>query len=116
MLICFVVGCQPYGTDEIAGTWRGASVLEEGKVLDIDASQIEIAFTAAGGYEFLSTLNYRESGMFRLEGDLLFTKDTLVEKAIEKAVRITALSVDSLVLKMNEQGRERILHLYKTPE
>jgi hypothetical protein len=44
---------------------------------------------------------------------LLYTLDTINQASSEKAVKIVNLTPDSLFLKMNEEGKIRIVKLFK---
>ena len=64
-------------------------------------------------YSFSSTLNYREQGSWRLEDDVLYTTNELVDTPYEKAVYIQQLKRDTLVLWMMDEGQERVLTLHR---
>jgi hypothetical protein len=81
--------------------------------LDIDISTLRFAFFESGHYTFQGTLDYREAGTFSIKGDLLYTLDTINQASSEKAVKIVNLTPDSLFLKMNEEGKIRIVKLFK---
>lgn len=117
-LFCFVVailtiGCEKFTKKDISGNWQAASLSEEGKPLKVNVDAIYFHFDENGGYEYSGTLKYKEKGSYYLQGDLLYTLDTINESSVEKAVRITKLTPDSLYLKMNASGKEQFLHLYK---
>jgi len=101
---------------EIFGNWHATQVLEEGRPLAVDTQQIRFHFDADATYRFQSTLNYREAGRYQLENGYLFTTDTLHQASEEKAVQILKLSPDSLHLRMQEAGKERLLKLVRDGE
>ncbi len=109
-LLC---SCENPNKRLLIGNWQTSEILEEGKPLEVDFSLIDFNFTEAGLYDYHSTLNYREAGSYYLQSNLLFTLDTLNEASMEKAVKITKLTQDSLFLKMNENGKERIMRLFR---
>ena len=118
ILCCFslailTISCNKYAKKDISGTWQAAQIIEEGKALEVNVDAIGFTFDEMGGYEYSSTLKYQEKGSYYLERDLLYTTDTLNQGSVQKAVRITKLTPDSLHLKMNDAGKERVLHLYK---
>lgn len=83
------------------GSWQATLALEAQDTLPIDPSAIRLSFDEGGRYSYRSTLNYREAGYFRLEGDLLYTRDTLhADTTLERFVKVAVLTSDSLVLLM----------------
>jgi hypothetical protein len=118
LLLCsaLVLGaCSPNSEKMLQGQWQGVAVLENGDSLAIDPALIRMSFDEQNGYAFASTLNYREAGTFYADARYLYTTDTLNQATTEKAVEIVKLTADSLFLKMNEAGRERLLKLVKLP-
>jgi len=109
-LLC---GCDNPNKKLLIGKWQADKILEENKPLEVDFSSINFNFTEAGMYNYQSTLDYREAGSYYLQSNLLYTLDTLNEASMEKAVKITKLTQDSLFLKMNEDGKERIMRLFR---
>ncbi|MBK6948617.1 MAG: hypothetical protein IPH16_11685 [Haliscomenobacter sp.] len=112
-VIYFLQACGPFQERELVGHWAGAIVLENGDTLGIDPSIIRFHFSKKGAYTFQSTLNYKESGAYFLDGHLLYTTDTLNKASSQKAVQILLLTPDSLHLRMLEDGKERLLKLKK---
>ena len=113
LFLFFLISCAKYSNSDIKGNWEAAEVLEEGQPLDIDNSEVKFHFSEDGYYNFQSTLNYEESGTFEIKKELLFTKDTLNTNSEEKAVRIDLLNADSLYLEMNDDGKKRLVKLFK---
>lgn len=108
------ISCNPYHSDDLHGQWQAVSLTEEGDSLAVDPQEIRFEFMEGDRYAFQSTLAYKEAGTFRLDGPYLFTTDTLVSGLqLEKAVEIQTLANDSLVLLMQDRGKERILVLVK---
>ncbi len=106
--------CDPYADTDLAGSWEAIEITEEGDSLAVDLSGIRFEFTKDGRYYFHSTLNYEEAGTYRLDGPYLFSTDTTQEVSREKAVEIVLLNTDSLQLRMQELGKERIMLLKKS--
>lgn len=106
-------GCQGPEEDLISGSWRGAAILEQGKLLDINPADIRLVLDPDGSYHYRSTLNYQEAGTYYVEQTYLYTRDTINQATTEKAVEIVLVSTDSLHLLMNEAGKERLLKLVK---
>lgn len=112
-LLC-LSACGPrYSPEELDGNWSGIEFTEEGDSVLIDPTELKFYFSETGTYTYDGTLRYREEGEYRLERDLLVTKDALVDTAAEKAVRILTLNPDTLRLKMNAGGREQLLTLLR---
>jgi len=116
-VFCLILAqsCASDSPNLLLGQWTAFEILEEGEVLDLNPSQIQLGFEAGEKYTYLSTLNYREAGQYRVQAPYLFTIDTTADQRTEKAVEIIQLTFDSLQLRMNDDGKERILKLLKTP-
>ncbi len=105
--------CAEYPENKITGKWQGAALLEDGMPLEVDPAEVGFEFNNSGQYQYRSTLNYREAGTFSIRGSLLHTLDTLNEASSEKSVKIINLTEDSLFIKMNADGKERVVKLAK---
>lgn len=116
-VLCLMLAqsCASDSPNLLLGQWTAFEILEEGEILDLNASQIQLGFEEGDKYTYLSTLNYKEAGQFRVQTPYLFTTDTTADQRTEKAVEIIQLTFDSLQLRMNDDGKERILKLLKTP-
>jgi|GEM_PF-375524 len=98
----------------LIGSWIAYEVLEEGEKLDINASEIKLEFVDDLVYTYSSTLDYEEAGRYNVQSSYLYTTDTLSKtESGRKAVEIIQLTTDSLQLRMNDNGRERILRMLK---
>jgi predicted secreted protein len=96
----------------IQGRWQGASWIANGapKAVSIDAVYFE--FDTTGHYVF--TYNDKpEKGTYKVEKELLFTK---AEGQQEMMVKIELLTLDSLVLGMNNGGTAEKLTLIRQDE
>ena len=109
----FITACQPKKSTKIIGNWQATTVLEEKRPLEVDVKVIKLSFHDDQNYTYHGTLKYKEAGTYSIEKDLLYTLDTLNFASIEKAVKITLLTDDSLHIKMNENGKERIIKFIK---
>jgi len=110
--ILYLTGCSnPYET-QIIGDWTATKITEEGEELNVDAQEVQLSLKTNGDYSYNSTLKYKEAGSWFLDENLLFTNDT-VHKAGQKAVMILSVQEDTLVIKMEEKGKERLLTLTK---
>jgi len=57
-------------------------------------------------------LKNQEAGNYYVHGRILYTKDTL-QAGAEKAVEVVKLQNDSLQIKMNDDGKIRVLDLVR---
>jgi hypothetical protein len=112
-LIFVGLSCSPYRQNDLIGDWQAISITQEGDTLKIDPKIVKFTFNKDEGYTFRSTLNYQESGTYYIINKQLFTMDTLNRASTEKIVEILQLSPDSLNLKMNDAGKERLMKLKK---
>jgi hypothetical protein len=98
----------------INGEWEGTVLLEEGDSLPVNPKMLGFTFDQdQKTYTFRSTLNYQEAGTFYIQTKYLFTKDSLNQEQTEKGVEILQITTDSLYLKMEDNGKERIMKLRK---
>ena len=111
IVLLLLLACQSPEEDLLSGSWRGSVILENGDSLEIDPSHIRLVLHPGGTYEYESTLNIQEAGAFHVQQPYLYTRDTLNEASAEKAVEIILLSADSLHLRMNDAGKERLLKM-----
>lgn len=116
LLICLsivVVGCDSIQEKKLVGKWQGAALFEDGVPMPINPTDIGLEFFSKGFYNFRGTLNYREAGAYSVSGNLLYTLDTINEASTEKSVQILHVTDDSLFLKMNAEGKEQLIKLFK---
>lgn len=112
LLIAFAA-CSTVKEDILLGKWKAASIFEENKPLDYDISTVGLQFNTDQTYTYTGTLNYHEAGKYFIDKQYLVTIDTINSATTEKLVEIIKISEDSLHLKMNTQGKERLLKLVK---
>jgi len=105
--------CQSDRTAPLQGNWQGTLLLEAQDSVPIDPALLQFSFTEGGRYSFTSTLNQREAGTYRLQGDLLYTRDTLSNQTKEKVVRLEFVAPDSLVMNMQQGEQARVLYLVR---
>lgn len=114
LMVLLFNACAPDDPNLLIGSWTAYDVLEEGESLDINASEIKLDFVNDEVYAYRSTLDYQEAGQYTVQSSYLYTTDTLQEsQAARKAVEIIQLTADSLQLRMNDEGKERILKMLK---
>ena len=104
--------CKSEFERNIEGNWFADALTEGGAPIEVNSDIVQFEFKSNNEYAFNGTLNAHEAGKFRIRNNYLYTKDDL-KKAPEKAVRIDRLTVDSLVLAMNDKGKERVLTLLR---
>ncbi len=116
-LIWFNISCQNEEKVDknalLIGNWQAVQLVENDTVLGINLDAVRLQFYPAQQYTFHGTLKEEEAGTYRVQKDLLFTNDTLVQPAHEKVVKILKLSLDSLQIEMLDKDRKRILDLKK---
>ena len=88
-------------------------MVEDGMPIPVPPAEVGFEFFDNGYYHFRSTLNYKEAGTFSVSGALLYTMDTINEASTEKSVQILSVTEDSLFLKMNNEGKERVVKMFK---
>lgn len=108
-----LLSCGGITQEELNGKWTAVQLTEEGDSLPVNLEEITLQFDEKNGYGFTSTLNYKEEGTYQLNKNLLSTIDSLNNATKEKVVEITKLANDSLFIRMNEAGKERILVMTK---
>lgn len=112
LLLLFACSCSNPLKKAVIGNWKAALITEEGKKLEVNTGEVKLNLQENGQYNYSSTLNYQEAGSWFLDENLLFTNDT-IHKAGQKAVMIVNAKQDTLVLKMAENGKNRLLTLIK---
>ena len=110
LLLAFA-SCENKFSSQLIGKWQAFELLEEGTPLEVQPEVINFNFMENGMYTYQGTLTYKEAGSYYLKSDLLYTLDTINEGSVEKAVRIMSINSDSLLIKMNDRGKERIMKL-----
>lgn len=113
LLFLIITSCQSEDkTPLLIGTWKGASWKVGDKDSGRNASNARFQFNADNTYT-AAFEGSKEKGTFRLRGDgKLFTTAEGSTK-IEKAVKLTKITADTLVMKMNRVGDREELILVK---
>ena len=91
----------------IIGEWDGAMWLIDGKPSNLRAAETHFSFDSTGKYSFRYAGN-NETGTYKVENDMLFTKP---EGEKEIMVKIATITQDSLVFDMNRSGQAETLIL-----
>ncbi len=99
----------------LPGTWKAYEFTQNGNAVDFDLSRLTFTFDKNGKYTFTSSnLNTKEAGQYHLNGNILYTTDTLIAQRLEKAVKIKKTGVDSIQFLMNAGGIDQKIFLYKS--
>ena len=112
LVCCLLASCGGIQKEQLVGKWTAVQLTEEGDSLKVNLEEITLIFGETG-YEFTSTLNYKEAGIYELKDNFLSTLDSLNSGQEAKIVEITKLQNDSLFIRMNEGGKERFLVMVK---
>lgn len=94
---------------KIVGAWVGSEWLVNGMPSDMKAEETIFTFNDKEEYTYEST-GVKETGTYKVENDLLFTKAT---GKLEIMVKIARLTADTLVFDMNRGGRPEMLTLLR---
>lgn len=95
----------------LMGKWQGVSWNISGKASDRDAKSVHFEFANTDTYS-ASWGGQSEKGSFRLSGDKLYTTAEATNK-IEKMVKLSTLTADTIVMDMNRMGDSEQLVLVK---
>ena len=109
-----ITSCKSEKERKVIGRWYASQLIECGDLVPIQMDKVNFELKPDGRYIFNSALNIHEEGKYRIKGDYLYTKDLIKENAVEKIVKITSLNSDSLVLEMNNKGKDQTLTLLKS--
>jgi len=113
ILLILTNACATLDKNLLVGNWQAIELLEAGQPVEADIQVVRFQFNNHKQYNFFGTLNYHEAGTYDVESKYLYTIDTLNRATTEKAVEILQLTEDSLKLKMNDGGKERLMLLKK---
>lgn len=113
VLIILMNSCATINKSLLVGKWQAIELLEDGQPMEADIEVIHFQFDKNRQYTYAGTLNYHEAGVYSIESKYLYTLDTLNQATTEKAVEIVQLTKDSLRLRMNDTGKERLMILKK---
>ncbi len=103
----------PIDNTLLLGQWQAVAMVEADKVNE-DITDIRFNFSDADTYTYQGGPSYQEAGHYRIQGDLLYSTDTLAQQRVEKVVRIIKLTSDTLFLQMNKGGLDQEMRLVKS--
>jgi hypothetical protein len=112
ILVCVVSACaSSLDASYLPGFWKTVEwkVVSSGQVID---NQMDFLFTTNDRYA-VDYGSQREKGSFYLAGEYLHTKE---DGALEKSVRVTKLTMDSMIFEMNRAGSIEVVTLIKVPQ
>jgi hypothetical protein len=93
------------------GQWQGATWTVAGKNVGRDAKAVSFEFKNDDTYA-AAWGGQGEKGVFRLDGDKLYTTADAANK-IEKMVKLSTITADTVVMDMNRVGDSEQLTLVK---
>jgi Lipocalin-like domain len=93
----------------LIGKWQGVSWKVNGKEADRNVKSVRFEFNTNDSYA-TSFDGQSEKGVFRLSGDKLYTTG---ENKIEKMVKLSSLTADTIVMNMNRAGESEVMTLVK---
>ncbi len=108
--LLLLVGCaKDLGYQQaIQGTWQAVKWTVESQVETRDAANVNFTFS---NNDYKAKLGKRdEAGIFRVDGDKLYTQ---AEGQQEIMVKIEKLTADSMVFEMNRGGTKEVMTLVK---
>ena len=93
----------------IIGTWNGAEWLSGGAASNLNAANTRFTFDEKGNYTYEYSTN-KETGTYKVENEMLFTKPIGGQEIMVKIARLTK---DSLTFEMNRGGIPESLTLFR---
>jgi hypothetical protein len=117
--VCFLVvilgflGCKSEQEKMLIGNWQGIELTQNDSIINVDFNKVHLLVDDNDNYKFESTLNYMETGIYKLKNkNQLFLKKLNLKPA-EKMVKIDYISYDTLVLLLNHKGYDQVLTMVK---
>lgn len=93
----------------IQGNWQGVEWMQSGTTAGHNAAATFFSFDEKGNYSYTYQSN-KESGTYKVENDMLFTRP---EGQLEIMVKIAKLTNDTLIFDMSRAGSPETLTLVK---
>jgi hypothetical protein len=112
-ILLLLISCANQRERQILGAWQAFEITEEGEPLLVKPEEVRFEFRADNTYSYQSTLNYKETGSFRIQNGYLLTRELSGANEPERAVLIERLEADTLVLGMEDQGKTREVKLLR---
>ncbi|MBK8506563.1 MAG: hypothetical protein IPL46_32825 [Saprospiraceae bacterium] len=112
LLLWACISCGEHSPDALIGDWRADLVVEEGDTLEMDLANVTLRFTEDRYFKYKHTQRDSLSGSFNLSKGLikLFVNEPVTDTII---IQISNLNDESMILRMNHEGNERLVTLVK---
>jgi len=95
----------------IVGSWHGKTLSQNGNTISSDWSNVKFIFNVNGKYSYTNASEYTEKGKYQVKDHLLVTVPENDQTGSARSVEIIKLKLNSLILRMNDNGNEIILQL-----
>lgn len=95
----------------IVGSWHGKTLSQNGSAIGSDWSNVKFIFNVNGKYSYTNASEYTENGKYEVKDHMLVTIPENDQTGNVRSVEIIKLKLNSLVLRMNDNGNEIILQL-----
>lgn len=116
LIASVLYACQNNQPKLYSGTWQATELWEKGQKMDVDTLMEKVVLNLYPDktYTFVSTLNTRESGKYRIRSNRIYIQSAKdIASKQERIMEIVTLTNDSMHLKMTDKGNERILKFCK---
>ncbi len=112
VLFVFGLGCKDPSPDALVGLWKAREVIEGGDTLELDLTNVYLDFQTDQNFKYRHTQRDSLAGTYELNKGLihLFVSNPLRDTII---IQLTDLSMESLVLRMNHEGKERFVTMVR---
>ncbi len=107
-ILCFT---SVWNKVSIVGSWHGKTLLQNGNAITSDWSNVKFIFNVNGKYSYTNASEYTENGKYQVKDHMLVTIPENDQTGTARSVEIIKLKLNSLVLRMNDNGNEIILQL-----
>jgi hypothetical protein len=113
LMLTALVSCKQDDSKKqlLFGKWQGTAWTVAGKDVGRDAKAVSFEFKNDDSYT-AAFGSQAEKGVFRLDGDKLYTTSEAANK-IEKMVKLSTITADTVVMDMNRVGDSEQLVLVK---
>ena len=114
VIILFVYGsgCKDPSPDALVGLWKAREVIEDGDTLELDLTNVYLDFQTDQNFKYRHTQRDSLAGTYELKKGLirLYVSNPLHDTII---IQLTDLRPESLVLRMNHEGKERFVTMVR---
>ena len=108
ILLC---ACHDLSPDALEGNWKATTVVEEGDTLDLDLKNVTLGFSG-NNFKYQHTQRDSLEGTFAISKGLinLYVQNPGMDTIV---LQINDLESSSLILRMNHEGKERLVSMTK---